>query len=214
MQGKVILTLLFLVFVIAGCSQPAVQNGTPQPGAGSGNTGTPQPEVGKATPTPTPATLPDEAAADGKPFEGTTAKTEKKSPASEKAIMLTAVRSARHEGFDRIVFEFSSDSLSQYTIEYVEKAENCGSGDEIPVTGSAVLSVLFRPAYAHDLDKGESTIPVADRSRSPGFPAIKDIRMTCDFEADVEWALGVAAKNKYRVLELKNPTRLVIDVEH
>jgi hypothetical protein len=30
----------------------------------------------------------------------------------------------------------------------------------------------------------------------------------------VEWVMGVSSPNKYRVLELKSPTRLVIDVKH
>ncbi|MBA2378972.1 MAG: hypothetical protein H0V76_05295, partial [Blastocatellia bacterium] len=43
---------------------------------------------------------------------------------------------------------------------------------------------------------------------------VKDLKITCDFEAEVTWVAGVASPNRYRVLELKAPTRLVVDIKH
>jgi len=43
---------------------------------------------------------------------------------------------------------------------------------------------------------------------------VKELISTCDFEAEVEWVAGVASPNRYRVLELRNPTRLVVDIKH
>jgi hypothetical protein len=38
--------------------------------------------------------------------------------------------------------------------------------------------------------------------------------LTCDFEGKVVFVLGLVSKKPYRVVELQNPTRLVVDVKH
>jgi hypothetical protein len=43
---------------------------------------------------------------------------------------------------------------------------------------------------------------------------LKELKLICDFEGQVEWLLGLAARNGYRVLELTEPPRLVVDVRH
>ena len=85
------------------------------------------------------------------------------------------------------------------------------SSDLVPFAGDGWLQVRFSGANAHT-EAGEPT--VKDRTRSPNLPIVKDLKLTCVFEAEVEWVLGVSSPNKYRVLELKSPTRLVIDVKH
>jgi hypothetical protein len=53
------------------------------------------------------------------------------------------------------------------------------------------------------------------RSRDIAGPgaAVLQIRATCDFEAEVAWAVAVNGKRPYTVTTLKNPTRLVIDMK-
>ena len=43
-------------------------------------------------------------------------------------------------------------------------------------------------------------------------PIIREIESTCDFEGEVTWVIGVASPNRYQVLELASPARLVVDV--
>jgi hypothetical protein len=143
-------------------------------------------------------------------FEGTAGIVEKKNWLGGTA-RLEAVRAAGHEKFDRVVFEFASDSLPGYRVEYVDRpVRRCGSGDVVAVAGDAWLAVRLEPAEAHT-EKGEATIK--DRERRVGLPLLKELKMICDFEAEVSWVMGLASPNRYRVLELSNPTRLVIDVK-
>lgn len=124
------------------------------------------------------------------------------------------VRSAGHAGYDRVVFEFLGDHLPSYKIEYIDKpVRACGSGDVVPFAGDAWLSVRFDGTQAH-APGGDATIPVKDRTQSPNLTVMKDLKMICDFEGQVEWVTGNAAPNKYRVLELSKPTRLVVDIKH
>lgn len=125
---------------------------------------------------------------------------------------LTDVRVGAHPeqgGWDRIVFEFR-DSLPGGKIEYVDVAHACGSGEVVRLSGRRLLLVSFEPANAHD-DAGRSTIR-ANRVTGPGN-AILESRQICDFEAHVDWAVGVSGEQRFKVTTLRNPTRLVIDVK-
>jgi hypothetical protein len=77
------------------------------------------------------------------------------------------------------------------------------------VAGNAVLKVQFMPPNSHD-DQGNSTIDSTDISA--GLPTLKEAKMTCDFEADVRWALGLDQEQDFRVLALDNPPRIAVDV--
>ena len=125
---------------------------------------------------------------------------------------LRAARTAPHAGYDRVVFEFAGDSVPGYVVTYAAKpVRRCGSGDLVALGGARQLVVRFEPARAHD---DQANVTIAAREASPGLPAVKDLKLVCDFEGQVEWALGVAAALPYRVEELAGPARLIVDVRH
>jgi hypothetical protein len=128
------------------------------------------------------------------------------------SVTLRSVRTGRNEGFDRVVFEFDGAQVPGYRIEYVEKPViKCGSGDPTELSGQGALQVTLTPAQAHE----GGTVTVAERARKPALPALLELKLTCDFEGEVVWALGTPkAPQPYRVLELREPTRLVVDVQH
>jgi len=148
---------------------------------------------------------------DNAEFTGTTGITDKKNEIKSTAV-LREVRTARHGNYDRVVFEFEGAELPGYHIEYIDKpVRACGSGNVVPLKGDGWLEIRFYPAQAHD-ENGQPT--VQDRARSPNHEIIKELKSICDFEADVTWVLGVSSPNEYRGLELKNPTRLAVDIKH
>jgi hypothetical protein len=124
--------------------------------------------------------------------------------------LLTGVRTARHEGYDRIVYEFAGANLPGYRIAYIDRpVRQCGSGDEVPFGGDAWLSMVFEPTDAHT-QEGRPT--VTERTRAPALPNVLELKMICDFEAQVEWVAGVRSPLAYRVLTLRAPTRIVVDI--
>ena len=126
-------------------------------------------------------------------------------------VTLREVRSARNEGFDRVVFQFDGDQVPGYHLEYIDKPViKCGSGAPTAVAGQGWLQVRLQPAQAHE----NGQVTVAKREHKPALPVLEELELTCDFEADVTWVLGVRKPNKYRVMELQGPTRLVVDVQH
>ncbi|HSJ15663.1 MAG TPA: hypothetical protein VK939_14665, partial [Longimicrobiales bacterium] len=123
-----------------------------------------------------------------------------------------AVRVARNEGYDRIVLELGPDAFPGWHIEYVAApVRQCGSGDAVRLEGDAWLAVRLEPAQAHD-DDGRAT--VAERALRPQLPTVLELRLICDFEGQVEWVAGVRSPEPYRVLRLREPNRLVIDLRH
>lgn len=125
--------------------------------------------------------------------------------------ILEAVRVGRHDGFDRVTFQLAG-GVPGYHVEYVDApVRQCGSGEPVEVAGGAWLEVRLQPAAAHT-ESGAPTIDARDRRED--LPIVRHLVMTCDFEADVTWVIGVASPERYRILELADPPRLVVDVAH
>ncbi|MEX1181907.1 MAG: hypothetical protein WEF86_01635 [Gemmatimonadota bacterium] len=128
------------------------------------------------------------------------------------AATLSDVRTARHDGFDRVVLDFDAGPVPGHVVAYGDgRIMQCGSGAEVHVPGAARLRILLYPANAHT-EEGLAT--VADRDRTLELPNLRALRLICDFEAQVEWVAGVASQTQYRVFELSDPARLVVDIRH
>lgn len=124
---------------------------------------------------------------------------------------LVDVRTGRHEGFDRVVFEFDG-ARPGYRVEYVSQPIiQCGSGFDIDVAGGAFLQVLMELAAAHN-DAGTPTF--GPQELIPGLPSILEVQSTCDFEGQVTWVLGLTEEVDFLVIELTGPFRIVVDVAH
>ncbi|HEX2080500.1 MAG TPA: hypothetical protein VHG08_22545, partial [Longimicrobium sp.] len=74
----------------------------------------------------------------------------------------------------------------------------------------AWLSITLRGAQAHT-ESGQAT--VADRERRLRMPVVRELEFVCDFEGVVQIVLGVSSPNRFRIVELQNPTRLIVDVQ-
>ena len=147
------------------------------------------------------------------PFPGTMGPVRRPSPsAAGNPALLRAVRAARNTGFDRVVFEFSGQDLPGYQIGYAtEPVRACGTGDAVPLAGVGRLVVRLEPAQAHD---ALGRVTIDERESAPGLSMVKEMKQVCDFEGQVEWALGLAARRRFRVLEASDPLRVIVDVRH
>ena len=132
---------------------------------------------------------------------------------------LLSIRTAAHDdgspediGYDRVVFSFDT-LVPGYRIAYVDtSAYHCGSGEPVTVAGDGWLEIEFFPAAAHTDDTWEATIP--EQRISYTLPTLREALSTCDFEGYVTWVLGLDKATPYRVLEVTDPARLVVDVQH
>jgi len=170
------------------------------------STGTP------AATTETPVTTGTPAATE-EPFQGGRDPVEVPGPTAPPVVILSDVRTGEHAGYDRITFEFDGAALPGYRVQYITQAEvvGCGSGEPVPVMGTAFLEVHFTPVDAHD-DQGQSTIDSTDLT--PGLTTLQEAVLTCDFEAVGNWVLGLSQGVDFRVIELDSPPRIAVDVAH
>ena len=200
-SGLTISLILFSLFVVACAGKNETNN---QTSPGNANLQAPNVQTQPPAAAETRNASSDE-------FEGTAGsvfhKTYKGGP-----VLLREIRTAEQNGFDRVVFEFDGPEIPNYQVEYVDKpVRQCGSGDVVQVAGDGWLEIRFNPANAHT-EAGQPTI--ADRERRLSLPIVKELEITCDFEAEVAMVLGVSSPNRYRVLNLSDPTRVGIDIKH
>jgi hypothetical protein len=148
------------------------------------------------------------------PLGGASTDTVVVASAIEETALLTDVRSARQEGFDRVVFEFAN-GVPGYDVGYVERPIVAdGSGDEIAVEGAAVLRVRMEPALDADLTKESAPRTYTGPNRfSPDTAAVVELVGIGGFEAVLTWAVGIDGERPFRVTTLSDPPRLVIDVD-
>jgi hypothetical protein len=121
----------------------------------------------------------------------------------------------RHEGFDRVVFQFRN-AVPGYHVEYVRPPlHEDGSGARVRVEGDAFVVVRMEPASGFDVATGEGELVYTGASRIAGAPSgtsvVREVVRTGDFEAVLTWAIGLSDRVDFRVTELRDPARIVVD---
>ena len=120
------------------------------------------------------------------------------------------------DGFDRLIVQFADDARQYpgYNLDYVEAAEDCAADPSevaYDTEGPALLRLRLSGARGHD-EAGNST--TGARTRSGDSEHLNQLLQTCDFEGQVWWVFDLSAQTPYRVMELLDPARLVVDVQH
>jgi hypothetical protein len=121
--------------------------------------------------------------------------------------VLQAIRVARHDGFDRVVFEFR-DAVPPHQITYIDDPTSCGSGDRIRTAGAVNVQIRFTPAQGHD-DAGVATVRKV--AVPAGAKSLVEIVRSCDFEADLAWIVSLHGRSQLKSAVLSKPSRLVVD---
>ena len=190
------------LFLLAGCGG----GDDPEPTT-AGQTATATPTVtatATATPTPTPEGV--------DPLQGASTDPVVAKATNTEIALLTGVRAARHEGYDRVVFEFDGE-VPGYDVRYAEgPVTEDGSGDEVRVDGEHVVIVRMENALDADLSKEGAPLTYRGPMRfSPSTPVVAELVRTGGFEGVLTWAVGLRDRVDFRVTTLRSPARLVVD---
>ena len=137
------------------------------------------------------------------------------SASGSETALLDRIAVGRHEGYDRVVFQFQN-VLPGYRIEYVQPPlKEDGSGNPVTVQGNAIVLVRMEPASGFDLNTGEGVMTYKGPKRIAGAAAgasvVQELVRTGDFEAVLSWAIGLSDKVDFRVQTATSPTRLIVD---
>jgi hypothetical protein len=137
------------------------------------------------------------------------------SPTATDTALLDRVAVARHEGYDRVVFQFTN-VVPGYRVEYRAGpfAED-GSGRSVSVNGRAFVVVRMEPASGYDLNAGEGQLVYKGSPRiegkDVGTSTVAELVRTGDFESVLTWVVGLGANVDFRVRTLSSPPRLMVD---
>ena len=143
----------------------------------------------------------------GKLNAWTSARVARANKDSRETPYLKEVRVAKNKGYDRLVFEFLGD-IPRYFIEYINPPITGTADEEIKVSGRYFVSITLQTLpYPDDEKLAGAKIPEGKLN----LPVISEVREIEWFEGDRPFAVGLKARKLYRVQQLKNPTRLVID---
>ena len=120
---------------------------------------------------------------------------------------LEHVRVARHQSFDRVVFEFSGETPA-WSAGYEPRIVQDPSGQIATVAGRAFLHVVF---HGTRVDRAATGRPIV---RTPRFPMLLQIKEAGDFEGVVSFGVGVRRRTGFRAIHLSSPGRIVLDLAH
>jgi hypothetical protein len=125
---------------------------------------------------------------------------------------LVAVRSARQQTVDRVVFEFT-EQVPGYSVAYKPKPIMGTSGKEVTVAGATALVVRMESASGVDTNTGfKQTYAGPTHVQPSGTRLVKEVAQAEDFEGVLSWVIGLDAQAPFRVSTLTSPPRLVIDI--
>lgn len=124
--------------------------------------------------------------------------------------MLKAIRTGRHGSYERLVLEFTSP-YGEAKVRYVPVVHADPSDHVVPLQGLSFLEVVVHGAVANWAAtpitpySGPSTV-------TPGYPTLKQVSISGDYEAVLSFGVGLGRTAGFRVARLRSPDRLVVDV--
>jgi len=125
---------------------------------------------------------------------------------------LQAAEVSAHEDFDRVLFRFTdSTPFPGYEISFADTDVSipCGeNGAPYELSGRRAVVVRFTPARASE---GDETF-VSAGVRPVSQTRFQEAGLVCEDERTVAWVATLAAGDQVRVLELRSPNRLAVDV--
>ena len=136
-------------------------------------------------------------------------------PTAQDIALLERVAVGRHEGFDRVVFQFRQ-GVPGYRVEYVQPPlKEDGSGNVVELRGNAFVTIRMDQASGFDLNTGEGVMVYKGPKRIDGSAAgasvVQELVRTGDFEAVLTWAVGLSDRVDFRVTTTTSPARLIVD---
>jgi hypothetical protein len=124
--------------------------------------------------------------------------------------VLASIRTGRHRAYERVVLDFGAP-FGAASVRYVPAVREDPSDRRLALAGQAFLAVTVHSAVAK-----WPSVPGQEYSGpatvTPGYPTVRQIKISGDFEAVLSFGIGLDRRAGFRVDRLTSPDRLVIDV--
>jgi hypothetical protein len=177
-------------------------------GGGAGGAARSQ-ERSKPSPEPEPSDSPgspSSPAPDGPEFP-TSTDPQTAEPTGDWDLQLQDVRTGEHDGFDRVVLEFSGTAGPGWGVAWSEKAVAEGSGEVVPLDGDRVLTISASGTAMPE--PGSFEVP----QRLGPSGDVAEVQVNGWFEGYTQVFAGFQGEERpFRVFALADPPRVVVDV--
>ena len=198
------------LLLLGGCT-PGAPTNAPQSAEASSNVSSPEASATasaapETTPTPEPgldATKPINADNWMSSVEGLPPV---RSDDPTKALALTGIRAATHEGFTRVVLEFAGKGTpGVWSAAWTDEAVEQGRGLPIQVEGQAALDLVIDGT---PMTATENPYPSGTHTRAGDLDVVSD----GTFEDNTHVVIGAPATRQFQIGFLSDPVRMVIDI--
>ena len=123
-----------------------------------------------------------------------------------KALALTGIRAATHEGFTRVVLEFSGEGTpGVWRGAWTDEALEQGRGLPIQVEGEAILDLVIDGT---PMTAAENPYPAGTHTRTGDLDIVSD----GTFEDNTHVVIGAPAPRQFQIGFLSDPVRMVVDI--
>ena len=123
-----------------------------------------------------------------------------------KALALTGIRAAKHEGFTRVVLEFAGKGTpGVWSAAWTDEAVEQGRGLPIQVEGEAVLDLVIDGT---PMTATETPYPGGTHTRAGDLDVVSD----GTFEDNTHVVIGSPTTRQFQIGFLSDPVRMVIDI--
>lgn len=125
-------------------------------------------------------------------------------------LRTTDIRVGSHEGYDRVVFEYTGDGVPQFNASYSEDPRQQASGNPLAVPGNAAFEIIVHGTSGDENAEakyaGMTNLNVASGS-------ITEVINGGSFEGVSQYFIGLDSQRPYKVTVLENPTRIAVDFQ-
>ena len=123
-----------------------------------------------------------------------------------KALALTGIRAATHDGFTRVVLEFSGEGTpGVWRAAWTDEAVEQGRGLPTQVDGEAALDLVIDGT---PMTATETPYPGGTHTRAGDLDVVSD----GTFEDNTHVVIGAPTSRQFQIGFLSNPVRMVIDI--
>ena len=129
-----------------------------------------------------------------------------RSDSPDKTLALTGIRAAKHEGFTRVVVEFSGEGTpGVWRAAWTDEAVEQGRGLPIQVEGQAFLDLVIDGT---PMTATENPYPGGTHTHAGDLDVVSD----GTFEDNTHVVIGAPAPRQFQIGFLSDPVRMVIDI--
>ncbi|MCQ4119575.1 AMIN-like domain-containing (lipo)protein [Rhodococcus tibetensis] len=118
----------------------------------------------------------------------------------------------RHEGFDRIVYDFGGTYAPRWRVEYVAEAISRGDETAIRINGQSILQVYFFDTVS-PAKSGVAEYSGPNPLSNPAAHSVAEVYLMPNYEGATQAFVGLRTNYpQFQVMTLIEPMRIAVDI--